>query len=76
MIDFVNLLARIGTQDVKISVGPTKDVFESRRTFVHLLETVEIPTRCEVVVSGKVDGWIENEVGILETNPLERNERL
>ena len=59
IIDFVNLLARIGTQDVNISVGPTKDVFESQRTFVHLLETVEVPSRCEVIVNGKVDGWIK-----------------
>ena len=72
-IDFVKLLARIGTQYVKILVSPTKNVFDSWRTGVHLLKILSC---CEVILNGKVDGWAENEVNILEPNPLESNDRL
>ena len=60
-IDFVNLVARMGTLNVKISVGPITDVFESRRTSVNLLETVKTPAHCEVIVK---ENYVKSMVGL------------
>lgn len=73
-IDFGRLVAKVGLQEVNISVGQAKDIVGPPSTNLYLLHDVEMPARCEIVIPAGLKGWSENDTGLIEPLSSRQNE--
>ena len=73
-IDFSRLLAKIGLQEVNISIGQAREILGPPSTSLYLLHDVEIPARCEIVIPAGLTGWRENDTGLIEPLLSKQNE--